>query len=448
MIVEPASRPTILSSIRERELRKSPEARVSNETVATRATALIALLLALAVSTPGCDFDRLEDDLSRLEEAFYPFSGTISVEGTDADAIMIVALHDAEGADIAGFRVQSRPGRFEIRSDLAPTFFFAFDDLNKDLKFQPNEPNGWAAGGRAINPAADTTDDIEITILPAAAGRPIPTRLIDEPLQNHLSDNVNINIGTVSALDDPLFSREEGRKGLWEPYAFMEDGGSGIHFLEPYDSSRAPVLFVHGIYGSPRDFAALIDSLDRSKFQAWVLSYPSGLPLSTMGNGMYQMIEVLHRQLDFDELHVVAHSMGGLVSRDALNDCVRNGDCEFVRSYTTISTPWNGVASAALGVDWAPTVVPVWRDLDPGGEFIRTLFDTPLPDHVRYHLLFGFKRDSIFGAASSDGVIELSSMLRQEAQDEADSIRGYDDDHTGILSDPAVIRKLAQILGQ
>jgi pimeloyl-ACP methyl ester carboxylesterase len=160
------------------------------------------------------------------------------------------------------------------------------------------------------------------------------------------------------------------------------------------------------------------------------------------------MLEVLHRQHDFDKLHLVAHSMGGLLSRGSVNLCAQTETCKYLRSYTTLSTPWSGVASAKSGVEWAPTVVPVWRDLDPASDYITSLFDTPLPEDLPYHLIFGFRQDSIFGSESSDGVIVLSSQLRDAAQEQAKTIRGYDEGHVSILSSEAVARKLNQILMQ
>jgi len=163
---------------------------------------------------------------------------------------------------------------------------------------------------------------------------------------------------------------------------------------------------------------------------------------------MYQFLEILHRQYGFDELHVVAHSMGGLVSRGGVNLCTQNDTCKYLRSYTTLSTPWNGVASAASGVRWAPEVVPVWRDLDPSSEYVTTLFDTPLPDELAYYLIFGFRQSSIFGSESGDGVIVLTSQLRHAAQAQARMMRGYDEGHVSILSNETVINAVNEILQQ
>ena len=186
----------------------------------------------------------------------------------------------------------------------------------------------------------------------------------------------------------------------------------------------------------------MIDALDTTKYQAWVLSYPSGLRLSWVARGLYQFLDVLHRQYDFDELHVVAHSMGGLVSRGGINLCIQNDSCDFLATFTSVSTPWNGVESAVNGVKWAPTAVPVWHDLDPGSEYITTLFDTDLPDELVYHLIFGFRHDNIFGAESSDGVIKLTSQLRHDAQLGAETVRGFDEGHVSILENKIVIEKV------
>ena len=388
-----------------------------------------SLLLVTLVS--GCIFTELGDDLDRLEDISHLFTGAVSSDVLQFHSTIVVALEDGQAEKITSFRMLAGSGIFEIRTVKQPRYFFAFADMNKDLRFQADEPYGWAANAQALTPRGSETSgvDIRISLQNSAA---FPQHLVGEPLENHLNNYARSHIGTVSSLDNPLFSNRQGKKGLWAPFAFMEDGGTGLHFLQPYDASKTPVLFVHGINGAPQDFSSLIHQIDRSRFQAWVLSYPSGLRLSWLARGMFQFVEVLHRQYGFEELHVVAHSMGGLVSRGSLNLCVENRTCEYLRSYTTISTPWNGVAAAQSGVRYAPEVVPVWNDLYPDSEYLATLFDTPLPNNVPHHLLFGYRQDSM-SVESSDGVIKLSSQLRPAAQDQATSVRGFDQGHVSIL---------------
>ncbi len=104
------------------------------------------------------------------------------------------------------------------------------------------------------------------------------------------------------------------------------------------------------------------------------------------------------------------------------------------------------MASAQSGVKWAPAVVPVWNDLGPDSEYVSTLFDTPLPDELPHHLLFGFQQDNFLSSQSSDGVINLSSQLRDAAQDQAQTIRGFDEGHVSILHSDAVVGNVNELL--
>ena len=47
---------------------------------------------------------------------------------------------------------------------------------------------------------------------------------------------------------------------------------------------------------------------------------------------------------------------------------------------------------------------------------------------------------------NNDGVVTLASQLRQDAQDKALQIPGYDENHVGILANDDVIKKVNQIL--
>lgn len=391
-------------------------------------------------------FVALDDDLERLGQATHLFAGDIVTGDSEAIEIVVVAMHDADGEVIAGFRMMSGEGRFELRAARRPTWIFSFHDINHDLIFQSDEPYSWANNGAAVDPLVHPSDTLTVDF--ATGGdtqRDRPKGLVDEPLEDKFGNYVKLSVGTVTSLDSPLFSADQAEKGLWQPFRFTEDGGAGIHFLEEYDPDRTPVLFVHGINGTPQNFASLIDGLDRDRYQAWVVSYPSGMRLSWVARGIYQVLQVLQVQLKFDQLHLVAHSMGGLVSRGTVNICSVNKSCRYLRSYTTISTPWNGVASAENGTKWSPTVVPVWWDLAPSSEYLTTLFHTELPRNLPYHLLFGYRSDGGLGG-SSDGVIRLTSQLRLDAQQAAWTTLGVDAGHVDILDHNETLQKVYAIL--
>lgn len=386
----------------------------------------------------GCAFSDLKKDLEQLDRSSNIYPLTISTDDPNSNSLLVVALDDLDGREFSGFRPVSKPGpvNLDIRAEQA--YLFAFEDRNMDFRYQADEPYGWGSFGMLLTGDTETGERIEIAI--GSNENPPPELLVGQLLLDKVDGNARFHFGTVTPLDDDLLSLEFAKTGLWQPFAFLEAGGTGIHFMEPYNPDRIPVLFVHGIQGAPANFEPLIANLDLTKYQAWYFSYPSGLRLNMVAHSLHQFLDIVQRNYQFQSLHIVAHSMGGLVARGALNGCLSDNDCDFVTSLTTISTPWNGVASAKAGVEWAPTVVPVWRDMDPDSEFVVTLFDRPLPSEIPHKLLFGFHVDSFFGTDSSDGVITLTSQLREEAQAGASVVHGYDEGHVSILGNDDVAK--------
>jgi pimeloyl-ACP methyl ester carboxylesterase len=141
-----------------------------------------------------------------------------------------------------------------------------------------------------------------------------------------------------------------------------------------------------------------------------------------------------------ERMCLVAHSMGGVVTRRALALHAADRPGPFIGGLVTIASPLGGHPGAGAGVAMSPLVIPAWRGLVPSGPFIRELFATPLPDEIRYALFFAFED------ASGDGVVPLSSQLRREAASEADLVRGFVGTHVGVLHQEATSRALAEEL--
>jgi pimeloyl-ACP methyl ester carboxylesterase len=249
--------------------------------------------------------------------------------------------------------------------------------------------------------------------------------------------------GTLVAWDDPRFSPEAAGEGMWTPHEAFKKYGAGMFFVEPYDPARVPVVFVHGINGSARDFKTVIDNLDRSRFQAWVFQYPSGFRLELINEFLFRILEDLQVRYRFDRYAIVAHSMGGLVSRGAVNKIVARGGKQPIALYVTISTPWEGHEAAEMGTRYSPVVLPVWLDMSPGSPYLAELFRTKLPDSMPYYLFFGFR-----GGSGSDGTVSLKSMLDLAGQDQAVRIAGLPEDHMSILASGTLIERLNAVLAR
>jgi len=250
----------------------------------------------------------------------------------------------------------------------------------------------------------------------------------------------------VVTLDDPRFSDAAARLGLWQPVKFLVDFGAGIYFLEPYDPARTPVLFVHGALGHPGNFKVLVDRLDRRRYQAWVAYYPSAVGLEVSAAALGRWLQALEVEYGFHRLGVVAHSMGGLVSRAYLvGDPDGLGATIESLTFVSIATPWQGHAAAALGVARAPVVAPAWFDLAPGSPFQTRLLDKPLPRYAAHDLYFAYG-GSRRSRTANDGVVTVASQLDARAQRQARWVAGFDAGHRAVLDDPAVAEALQRSL--
>ena len=249
--------------------------------------------------------------------------------------------------------------------------------------------------------------------------------------------------GEVATLEDPRFTEKAAAHGLWKPLDYVAVTHPGVYFLAPFDAARVPVLFVHGMNGSPANFTYLVEHLDRSRFQPWVYSYPSGMHLDAVADHLEHTVEQLHRGQHFAQMAIVAHSMGGLVARGFILRHAKSAPTD-IPLLVTISTPWNGHAAAEL----APPAVNAWRDIAPGSEYLQSLFTAQLPTTTRHYLLFTFSRKTSRFGASDDHTVTVASQLAAAAQREAVRVVGFDDTHAGVLVDSGVASLLNRLLDQ
>jgi pimeloyl-ACP methyl ester carboxylesterase len=101
----------------------------------------------------------------------------------------------------------------------------------------------------------------------------------------------------------------------------------GLYMLEPYDPDKMPVVMVHGLWSSPVTWMEMFNDLRsdpqvRDHYQFWFYLYPTGQPFWFSGTQMREDLAMMRRSLDpqrqhpaLDEMVLVGHSMGGLVSK-------------------------------------------------------------------------------------------------------------------------------------
>ncbi|MEW4453908.1 hypothetical protein AB1L30_14635 [Bremerella sp. JC817] len=101
----------------------------------------------------------------------------------------------------------------------------------------------------------------------------------------------------------------------------------GVYMLEPYDPKKIPVVMLHGLWSSPMTWLEMFNDLRaqpeiRDNYQFWFYMYPTGQPFWISASqfrsdldGLRQQLDPHHTALALDQMVLVGHSMGGLVSR-------------------------------------------------------------------------------------------------------------------------------------
>jgi pimeloyl-ACP methyl ester carboxylesterase len=376
----------------------------------------------------------------------------VEAERVDAAPLVVVlARQHGDTWQVADHFVLERPGLFGFAASAGTYGVVAFQDLNRDLKLQPDEPflrldpertltckPGERRSDLALRIPADGRSRFNETLDVAT----LQARTFSEQMEVSLAQVTAI--GEVSNLSDPRFDESIAEDGLWRPFDFLFKGHPGIYFLGAYDSTKTPVLFVHGINGTPQNFKTLIERLDRQRFQPWVYYYPSGAALPQVADHLTQTMRKLQLQYGFTSFAVVAHSMGGLVSRGFLQRYLESGRGATVPLFVSIATPWGGHKSAETGVKTAPAVVRVWIDMSPGSEYLKSLYarDPGVP----HYLLFTFRQGGVSLSEANDGSVTVASQLRPEAQQGAVRIEGFNETHMSVLESAAVSERLNALL--
>lgn len=389
----------------------------------------------------ACGFVQVSGD-ARTFYSSTVLVGRVASAAPGDTPLVVAAFARRDGALVpVHYTVLHEPGGYELLVPAGDYLVAAFADANGNLRRDAGEAAGQFRPGPVAANGSGTVIELNFSVSSEPTDLPVGTAVADTPPATLHSTQA----GAIADLDAPVFSAQFARTGYWTPTEFFRHAGGNIYFLEKYDPARIPVLFVHGVGGSPQDWRYFFDHLDRKRYQAWFFYYPSGAALDSVSYLLYWKLINLQRQHHFERIVLTAHSMGGLVVRNFLSD--HGAQLPAETTFVSLSTPWGGDAMADQGVAYSPAVVPSWNDMQANGRFIRTLYRRPLPGKIDYYLFFGHAgRYSLLRSANTDGAITLASELRPEAQAEARMIHGFDEDHTSILRSPQVFARYAAVL--
>ena len=102
--------------------------------------------------------------------------------------------------------------------------------------------------------------------------------------------------------------------------------------MHPYRPGRVPVVLVHGTASSPARWADIVNELQndpklRGRIQFWLFTYNTSNPILLSASDLRQGLQRIRKEIDpdgrdpaLDELVVIGHSQGGLLTRLMVTD--------------------------------------------------------------------------------------------------------------------------------
>jgi len=403
---------------------------------------MAAIFFASCVGAPARD---------KSDQKLVPFDikyssiikGTVSC--SKISSVKVVTMRQVKGQwRFADYAVPFDDGSYYLFVRSGQFMVFAFNDVNGNNIFDENEPASYYNFGNPVEVKSGMiVMDINFKIGENSISQHHGLDLSN--YENYTYGMKKTDPGRIVTMNSELFL-EKDKFGRWYPVEMFKHTPADVYFLEPYDENKIPILFIHGIWGTPNDFKYFVSNVDRKKYQLWFYHYPTGLRLEPLAEILYRRMTELHQKYGFEKLVVTAHSMGGLVSRSYINKYIERNEGEYIKLYITLSTPWDGSELSQRGVRRSPFLIPGWQDVATGSDYIKELRKVQLTDNIPFYLFFSFSGNSTINRDSDDGVISIRSQLSYHFQDQAQKIFGSYEDHVSILHDKWTFDKYARLI--
>ena len=311
------------------------EARSTNIPVEKRAAdylqaaAITAPLLGNGIGTPACEtYNAACGELTlllRSAEGGRLWDRSLTLTGTNTK-----------------YRLRLEPARSD--STWPPDYFTSFEDPNQIKRtLIKNEITQDGVGGALVGVRLETPpeDFAPPKGLAAAVTATVDVHGSDavlalrRPSSNHFA-HVEGKVRPLEAdFSAPIsYFRPPNNLLLFDLMGMVRGANrmekTGLYFLEPYDPSRIPVVFVHGLMSSPFTWVKTINGLQqdpeiRKRYQPWVFGYATGNPI------LYSALQLREELAKVDKLYpnhlpyvVVGHSMGGMLTHAQVTTVTRS----------------------------------------------------------------------------------------------------------------------------
>jgi pimeloyl-ACP methyl ester carboxylesterase len=188
-----------------------------------------------------------------------------------------------------------------------------------------------------------------------------------------------------------------------------------------------PVLLVHGFAGTKSCWFALTRALRAQGVTVDAINYlPFGTSVESLADRLAVKVGSLLSETGADKVHLVGHSLGGVVIAQAFADGRLTGQVDTV---VTIAAPFGGSPWASL-LPLGATV----RALRDGSPLLRRLAASPIPDGVQW----------VAFTATLDLVVPGRRSV--PAQAGVQTVTVDDVGHVGLLLSPQVVDRIVAAL--
>jgi pimeloyl-ACP methyl ester carboxylesterase len=181
----------------------------------------------------------------------------------------------------------------------------------------------------------------------------------------------------------------------------------GLKLPDGYDPKRPLVVLVHGVDSFDGMWWSMKEHLKEAGYQHAPFNYASDAPINAAVAAFSKEMEAFHAKHPDARVHILAHSMGGLVARGYIEG---HRYIHPVEKFIAIAPPNHGSCWAMCrwtlefneqywlyktNKDWSP----MWAftdgrgeagdDLEPGSKFLQELNSRPRRDGVKYTIVAG-----------------------------------------------------------
>ena len=174
----------------------------------------------------------------------------------------------------------------------------------------------------------------------------------------------------------------------------------------PNVRGETPILLLHGLFNNRASWFWLKIYLRKQRLKnIATINLSSWHNEEVLTELVAKKVDELRHRLGVDKVHLVGHSMGGIIARNYIQ--LRGGEKK-VASCTILGSPHFGSKLTPF------SIAPLGRVLVPGSDFLRRLNSAPFPEDIKLTNIYTRKDNMVLPNESSrlpfGEAVELDNM--------------------------------------